>query len=106
MNSNAPTEEATVPILLREEDELSVELTAQPPAYDLDVRPMLEAGGEPYQVIMHCVGQLGAGELLRIHALFEPRPLLRQLERMGMRTETAPLGPDHWVVSVTRLAGA
>lgn len=94
-----------MPIVLREGDEVSVEFTANPPEFDLDVRPMLEAGGEPYQVIMHCVAQIAVGDVLRIHALFEPRPLLRQFERMGLQVDAQALDAEHWVVSVRRGEG-
>lgn len=89
-------------IALREGDEAAVGFVATPPVYELDVRPMLEAGGEPYQVIMHCVAQLAAGDELRIHALFEPRPLLRQFERMGLEIKARALAAEHWVVAVRR----
>lgn len=94
-----------MPIVLREGDDVSVEFSANPPEFILDVRLMLEAGCEPYPVIMHCVAQLAVGEVLHIHTLFEPRPLLRQFARMGLQVDVHLLDPEHWIVSVRRREG-
>lgn len=67
----------------------------------LDVRELLENGGEPYSVIMECVHQLGAGETLVLHALMEPRPLMSQLSRMGYGLSVSHVGPDHWQLEIS-----
>lgn len=66
----------------------------------LDVREMLEEGGEPYAVIMECVQMLVPGQHLVVHALMQPRPLVQQLERMGYAMAVRHAGPDHWEVEV------
>lgn len=68
--------------------------------YQLDVRELLLSGGEPYSDIMSCVRQLEPGEVLYLHAIFEPAPLIRKLERRGLATESEHLGPDHWRLSI------
>jgi uncharacterized protein (DUF2249 family) len=64
--------------------------------YQLDVRELLLSGGEPYQAIMQCVNQLQGGEILYLHAIFEPAPLIRKLERRGFALQSEHVGPDHW----------
>ena len=66
----------------------------------LDVRGLLAQGGRPYAHIMSCVTQLGKGEVLVIHALFEPKPLVAQLEKRGLRCECRREGADHWTLTV------
>jgi len=67
----------------------------------LDVRELLENGGEPYSVIMECVHQLAAGETIVLHALMEPRPLMRQLSGMGYGLSVSRVGPDHWQLEIS-----
>ena len=67
-------------------------------AFHLDVRKLLEEGGEPYAYIMECLHQLKPGGVLAVHALFEPQPMMLQAERLGYQTESRRVGPDHWVV--------
>lgn len=66
----------------------------------LDVRRLLEEGGEPYAYIMDALQQLGADEKLAVHALFEPKPLLRTAERMGYRVSCRREEMEHWVVEI------
>ena len=68
--------------------------------YHLDVRPLLEKGGEPYQIIMDSVGQMSAADTLHIHALFDPKPLRRVLGQMGFQVDGVRQGEDHWVLTV------
>lgn len=69
--------------------------------YDLDVRELLLAGGQPYAAIISCVNQLAAGETLRVHTIFEPAPLVRKLEKRGFGLQLAHAGADHYVLSVS-----
>ncbi len=71
-------------------------------SFHLDVRELLRAGGEPYSAIMSCVRQLEPGQTLFLHALFEPLPLIRKLERRGLALAATHVGPDHWRVSILR----
>ena len=67
----------------------------------LDVRELLEQGGEPYAIIMECVQMLVVGQRLVVHAIMQPRPLTGQLARMGYFTEVRHVGADHWEVEVS-----
>ena len=68
--------------------------------FHVDVRALLEAGGEPYVYIMDCVNQIGAGETLVVHALFEPKPLEMQMTRMGFRIRSERVDADHWALTI------
>jgi uncharacterized protein (DUF2249 family) len=66
----------------------------------LDVRELLEDGGEPYPIVMECVHRLAAGQRLVLHALMQPRPLIGQLSRMGYGSVASHVGPDHWELEI------
>lgn len=59
---------------------------------ELDVRPMLAAGVEPFQAIMSAVEGLGPGEGLTLFAPFRPVPLFTVMERKGFDHEVSELG--------------
>lgn len=69
---------------------------------ELDVRPMLAAGEEPFDVIMATARQVPAGGVLALTAPFDPVPLYSVLARQGFahRTEEGPDGA--FVVRFTR----
>lgn len=50
---------------------------------DLDVRPVIESGKDPLQLILKVVNQLQEGKVLRIINTFEPVPLMKLLENKG-----------------------
>ncbi|MBI2570441.1 MAG: DUF2249 domain-containing protein [Candidatus Schekmanbacteria bacterium] len=85
-----------------ERDYPLIELRQEGSVYHLDVRALIEQGGEPYPCIMSCVGQLDAQTELVVHAPFKPAPLVRQLERMGLESSAAHVGPDHWTLTIRR----
>lgn len=66
----------------------------------LDVRELLEDGGQPYSMIMECVHMLALGQRLIVHALMQPQPLILQLTRMGYFMEVRHVGTDHWELEV------
>jgi uncharacterized protein (DUF2249 family) len=68
---------------------------------DLDVRPILMAGGEPFAAIMEAVGELDPGEGLRLLATFEPTPLFSVLGARGFEHEASELGGGDWQVLFT-----
>ncbi len=70
--------------------------------FHLDVRKLLENGGEPYPIVMKCLADLTSGDRLVLHALFEPRPLIGHLDRMGLTHSSEHTGTDHWQVSISR----
>lgn len=64
----------------------------------LDVRPILAAGGEPFDEIMAAVADLQSGQPLRLIAPFKPVPLFAVMEKRGFsHTETLLSGSD-WEV--------
>lgn len=68
--------------------------------FHLDVRRMLEEGGEPYPYIMDALQQLAVPGKLAVHALFEPKPLLNTVQRMGYRFTCRREAMEHWVVEI------
>jgi len=52
---------------------------------ELDVRPLLAAGREPFTAIMAALEDLGPGDVLALRAPFNPRPLHAVMRRRGYR---------------------
>jgi uncharacterized protein (DUF2249 family) len=65
---------------------------------ELDVRPTLRAGGEPFQQIMEAVGALEPGQGLRLLATFKPVPLFSVLGSKGFEHEEREIGGGDWEV--------
>ncbi|HLS82529.1 MAG TPA: DUF2249 domain-containing protein [Steroidobacter sp.] len=65
---------------------------------DLDVRPILKAGGEPFQKIMQTVASLAPGQGLRLLATFKPAPLFNVLASKGFSHEERELEGGDWEV--------
>lgn len=63
---------------------------------ELDVRPLLRAGEEPFSRIMAAVAGLGPHEVLHLRATFEPLPLLTVMAKRGFLSETAEHASDDW----------
>lgn len=61
----------------------------------LDVRPIIDDGGEPFETIMDTVTGL-EGEDLVIVAPFEPVPLEGVLSSQGFVFEANEVEPNHW----------
>jgi uncharacterized protein (DUF2249 family) len=55
---------------------------------DLDVRPILDSGVDPFNVIMDGLKTLKDGETLRIINTFEPIPLLNIIKKKGYEYES------------------
>ena len=68
---------------------------------ELDVRPILAAGGEPFGAIMETVASLCAGQGLRLLAPFRPAPLFAALASKGFRHEDREIGGGDWEVLFT-----
>lgn len=73
---------------------------------ELDVRPILKSGGEPFPQIMQAVQSLQPGQGLRLFATFKPTPLLNLMQSKGFGHETKELGGGDWQVDFTPAAGA
>ncbi len=65
---------------------------------ELDVRPILEAGGEPFELIMAFVANLAPGEAFRLWATFKPEPLLAALGAKGYVATVEEVGEKNWSV--------
>ena len=68
---------------------------------ELDVRPLLQAGVEPFVEIMTAVDNLGSGQGLRLLAPFKPQPLFSVMEywppRMRSTPTTGRSRPSNWI---------
>ena len=72
--------------------------TTGPGAVTLDVRPIIEKGGEPFDTIMTTVAELGDSDELTIIAPFEPVPLEGVLGEQGYNFDATELeGGDYQV---------
>ena len=65
---------------------------------DVDVRPTLRAGGEPFGEIMAAVNTLAPGQGLRLLATFKPVPLFHVLGSKGFTPEAREIGDGDWEV--------
>jgi uncharacterized protein (DUF2249 family) len=65
---------------------------------ELDVRPILRNGGEPFEKIMQTVSGLQPGQGLRLYATFKPTPLLHVLGSKGYTHQAKELGGGEWEV--------
>ncbi len=65
---------------------------------DVDVRPVLRAGGEPFGMIMSAINGLKPGEGLRLLATFKPVPLFQVLGSKGFTYEAKEIGGGDWEV--------
>ncbi len=72
--------------------------------HELDVRPILRAGEEPFTVIMDAVKKLGSGQALRLLATFEPVPLYSVLAKKGFAHAAREIGDGDWEVVFTPTA--
>ncbi|WP_316229549.1 DUF2249 domain-containing protein [Bradyrhizobium sp. SZCCHNR1070] len=68
---------------------------------DVDVRPILRAGGEPFSVIMAALQRLAPGQGLRLYATFKPVPLFAVMADKGYAYADRPLEHGEWEVLFT-----
>jgi uncharacterized protein (DUF2249 family) len=74
------------------------------PHRDLDVRPILRDGGEPFSAIMEAVAELAPGQSLRLLASFKPVPLFQVLGARGFEPVAREIGGGDWEVVFTPVA--
>lgn len=74
----------------------------RPEIVDLDVRPLLSAGQEPFQLIMKTVDALAPGQTLRLLAPFRPVPLFSVMARRGYEASDRALEGGDWEVVFAR----
>jgi len=65
---------------------------------DVDVRPILRAGGEPFSQIMQALETLEPGQGLRLFATFQPIPLFGVMGSKGFTHEAIELEDGEWEV--------
>src|SRR6476659_1006742 len=65
---------------------------------DVDVRPILRSGGEPFSVIMAALGRLAPGQGLRLYATFKPVPLFAVMADKGFAHSERELDGGEWEV--------
>lgn len=73
-----------------------------PVAAELDVRPLIARGEEPFGEIMRVARQVPAGQMFRLRAPFAPIPLYDVLTKQGFAASARQLGPDDWEVAFLR----
>lgn len=78
----------------------------QAPVVEVDVREDLRAGREPFSRIMAATRALGADQVLRLRATFEPVPLYAVMRKRGLTHEARAEGLDDWSVWFWRPANA
>ncbi len=71
---------------------------------EVDARPIIAAGKEPFETIMAAVSGLADGEQLVVLAPFEPVPLEGVLSAQGFSYEAGEIGGGDWQVTFTRSA--
>lgn len=86
---------------------MSIELSGAPASLEaarkidlveLDVRPTLRDGGEPFSVIMEAVAKVTSAGALRLRATFEPKPLFRVLGSKGFSHWVEHGEGDDWII--------
>lgn len=65
---------------------------------ELDVRPILRAGGEPFEAILGAVSKLQPGQGLKLLATFKPVPLFSVLGSKGYSHEAREIEGGDWEV--------
>ncbi len=73
---------------------------------ELDVRPLLRSGGEPFGAIMGAVNSLAPGQRFKLFATFRPEPLFKVMEAKGFSNEATALANGDWQVIFTPQASA
>lgn len=73
---------------------------------ELDIRPILRNGGEPFGAIMGAVDQLAQGQRLRLYATFRPEPLFQVMANRGFASDASRLEDGDWMVVFTPAAVA
>ncbi|MCF1449310.1 DUF2249 domain-containing protein [Agrobacterium vitis] len=68
---------------------------------ELDVRPLLKNGGEPFQAIMQAVMGLEPGQGLKLYATFCPTPLFDVMANRGFAHQASEIEGGDWEVVFT-----
>jgi uncharacterized protein (DUF2249 family) len=81
-------------------EEWAIDITAR--ARVVDARPVLARGDEPFAEIMDAAALVGVGEVLVVHAPFEPVPLEGVLGEQGFSYVADELDGGDWRVTFIR----
>ena len=73
---------------------------------DIDVRPILRDGGEPFPAIMAAVDQLQPQQSLRLYAPFKPIPLFGVMANKGFAYSETELDDGEWEILFTPVAAS
>lgn len=65
---------------------------------NLDVRPILQSGGEPFSEIMNAIGKTSDDGALKLRATFKPVPLFRVLGNQGWQYWVEYGDGDDWMI--------
>ena len=76
---------------------------AAAPRVELDVRPVLREGGEPFSLTMRTAAEVPRGHVLALRATFRPVPLFAVLGAKGWGHAASGAGDD-WTVLFYRRA--
>lgn len=68
---------------------------------ELDVRPILRDGGEPFGAIMGAVNSLAPGQRFKLLATFKPEPLFRVMASKGFGFDATQIEDGDWQVIFT-----
>ncbi len=82
----AETTEENMPDFMEQLDHFKV--------IDLDVRPLMEKGEDPFGLITQEIRLLKAGQILKLINTFEPVPLIELLEKQGFESYSQADGED------------
>ncbi len=77
---------------------------AEAPRVDLDVRPVLAAGEEPFMLIMETAEAVPARHVFALRAPFKPVPLFAVMRAKGWAAWVASGAGDDWTVCFYRKA--
>ncbi|MFG1281708.1 DUF2249 domain-containing protein [Xanthobacter autotrophicus] len=69
-----------------------------PDVRELDVRPLLRGGQEPFQAIMDAVDSLAPGQSLRLFTTFRPVPLFSVMSNRGYSATDRAMDGGDWEV--------
>ncbi len=68
----------------------SLEMPSAPILYTLDVRPIIDAGNQPRDVVLEYAQKLNEGECMELISPFPPIPLIEALRKRGFKTTVHP----------------
>jgi uncharacterized protein (DUF2249 family) len=68
----------------------------------LDARPLKAAGVHPLEQVLRELAALGPGESYELVTPHVPEHVLQRVDALGVRGQTAQVGPEEFVTTFTR----